>query len=449
MKLQLNRMVAAAAAFSMAPFLVQARSPYGLDKTLVLFDEGTHQELYSTFFADLKERGLELDFLNVKDTADFDLIVDGENEYDNLLVLPTKVKSLGPKLKADTLLEFFNKGGNILAITNAVSSPESLREFLNELEISVAPRGYRAIDHFSYDTTDEIKHDVIRVSERADSNILSTGEVLYRGSAAYLGNSNPHVVPIAHGSKTSYAYDAADDGLALQTPWASGTQLYYVAGFQGNNNARVAWAGSSDLFSDEFFGLNPENRKAAAELSKWTFQEKNVLKLEYSQHEAVNETAEWSTTSGHALYHVKENVKYTAALSEWDGERWTPYVADDIQLEFVMLDPYYRLTFGAPVEQTATAAVYVTEFKVPDQHGIFTFKLDYERPGLTFLRDHKTVTVRHTANDEWPRSWEITNSWVYMSSFLAVVGAWIAFVVFYLFIGKGGETSTSKAKKNN
>jgi len=29
----------------------------------------------------------------------------------------------------------------------------------------------------------------------------------------------------------------------------------------------------------------------------------------------------------------------------WDSEKkkWVPYVADDVVLEFVMLDPYYRI----------------------------------------------------------------------------------------------------------
>lgn len=437
-------------ALSVSSSVVLAASAYQKDRTLVIVDEGTNESKYDGFLKDLESRGFELDIENVK-SDEFDLQVDGENEYDNLLILPTKAKSLGSKLNAQRLLKFFDKGGNILAITNSASSPESLREFLNELEISISPRGYKAVDHFNYNKDQGgVKHDVINAKAIEGNSVVSSDlQFLYKGGAAYLGNSNPHVVPIAHGSKTSYAYEVNDDSLALTTPWVSGSQTYLLAGFQGNNNARVAWSGSSALFSNEYFELADSNREVARQVSQWAFQEKGILKIEYAEHEPVSESREWSTTSSHALYHVREIVSYTAAISEWDGESWKPYVADDLQMEFVMLDPYYRLNLGKPVKETETAAVYNVSFEVPDQHGIFTFKLDYFRSGKSFLQDHQTVTVRHRANDEWPRSWEITNSWVYLSSFVTVVACWLVFVVLYLYTSKGGKQSTVLKEKKS
>ena len=448
MQLQLSTVLAALA---VVPAVVHGASAYDGDRTLVILDQGTNQAEYSIFLDDLKQRGLDLEIVDVK-TGDYEIQVDGENEYDNLLIFPTKVKSLGPKLNAQRLLEFFNAGGNILALTSTDSSPESVREFLNELDIAISPRGYKAVDHFNYDKEQgPLTHDVLSIEGEFSTPKVVAGnkKVLYKGGAAYLGNSNAHVVPILHGSSTGYAYDISDDGLTLTTPWASGTQMYLIAGFQGNNNARVGWVGSSDMFSNKFFEASADNREVAQEVSKWVFQEKGVLKIEYAKHEGVNETQEWSTTSGHALYHVNQLLSYSASVSEWTGEAWVPFVTDDLQMEFVMLDPYYRLTFGEPVAKTETGAVYEVEFKAPDQYGIFTFKLDYERPGFTFLRDHQVVTVRHTANDEWPRGWEITNSWVYMSSFATVLISWLLFVVFYLYSSKGGaEAEELKEKKD-
>lgn len=438
------------AALAVLPAAVYGAPAFNGERTLVVTDEGTNQADYSVFLSDLEERGFELDIVDIK-KGEFELQIDGENEYDNLVILPTKVKSLGAKLNTLALLGFFNAGGNVLAVTSSDSSPESLREFLNELDIAVSPRSYRAVDHFNFHPSANLKHDIITVEDQelfSNDKVVSPKKVLYRGGAAYLGNANPQVVPILHGSKTAYAYDSTDDSLTLTAPWVSGTQTYLIAGFQGLNNARVAWAGSADLFSNSFFEIS-DNRQVAEEISKWAFQEKGVLKVESAQHWPVNETEEWSTTSGHALYHVKEQIGYSIAISEWNGEAWVPYIADDIQLEFVMLDPYYRLTFDKPVELTETAAVYSVEFKVPDQHGIFTFKTDYERPGLSFLHDHKTVTVRHTANNEWPRSWEITNSWVYLSSFVVVVISWILFVIFYLYTSKGGAEATALKEKKD
>lgn len=437
------------AALAVLPAVVYGASTAG-DRTLVVVDEGTNQAEYSTFLDDLRSRGFDLDIVDIK-TGEFDLEFDGARNYDHLLIFPTKVKSLGAKLNTQRLLEFFTDGGNILALTSSESSPESLREFLNELDIAVSPRGYQAVDHFNFDKKhSDVKHDLLSLESAeffANDKVISPKKVLYRGGAAYLGNSNPQVVPILHGASTAYAYDSSDDALTLTTPWASGSQLYLVAGFQGLNNARVAWSGSAELFSNKLFEIS-DNREVAADVSKWAFQEKGVIKVYDSNHWPFNETEEWSTTSSHALYHINQHVGYSIGVSEWNGEKWVPFITNDLQLEFVMLDPYYRLTFGEPHSNDETA-VYVVQFKVPDQHGIFTFKVDYQRPGLSFLSDHKTVTVRHNANDEWPRSWEITNSWVYLSSFLVVVFSWVIFVVFYLFTGKGGaEAAALKEKKN-
>ncbi len=46
----------------------------------------------------------------------------------------------------------------------------------------------------------------------------------------------------------------------------------------------------------------------------------------------------------------------------WDleGVKWVPYVADDIVMQFKMLDPYYRVT----LKQKENTAIYETQIKV-------------------------------------------------------------------------------------
>ncbi|GME78778.1 unnamed protein product [Ambrosiozyma monospora] len=78
---------------------------------------------------------------------------------------------------------------------------------------------------------------------------------------------------------------------------------------------------------------------------------------------------------------------------------------------------------------------------------MFTFKVDYKRPGWSYVDESAVVPVRHLANDEYPRSWEITNSWVYLASYGAVVLGWLAFVWFY--ITSGNKTVKLDEKKKN
>src|ERR1039457_405487 len=97
---------------------------------------------------------------------------------------------------------------------------------------------------------------------------------------------------------------------------------------------------------------------------------------------------------------------YNIELSEWSWDQWVPFfppAEDVVQVEFSMLSPFHRL----PLEVATTtkdSAIYTASFKLPDQHGIFNFKVNYKRPFLSNVEEKNTVSVRHFAHDEWPRS---------------------------------------------
>jgi len=97
-----------------------------------------------------------------------------------------------------------------------------------------------------------------------------------------------------------------------------------------------------------------------------------------------------------------------------------------------MLSPFHRLTL-APTSQTANSTVYAASFKLPDQHGIFNFRVNYKRPFYTNVDEKRTVTVRHFAHDEWPRSWKISGAWVWIAGIWVTVAGWLAFVGLWLW----------------
>lgn len=216
-----------------------------------------------------------------------------------------------------------------------------------------------------------------------------------------------------------------------------GQQGFLAVGFQGLNNARLTWVGSESLINDD--------------LLKWTFQERNVLKLQFVQH-YKNENPEYVDNK---LYRIKDQVIYTIGVSEFANDKWIPYEIkgedDTLQLAFKMLDPYQRVNLqplgpGSSKEDgdlTEDTYIYYANFTIPDQHGIFTFELDYKRSGLSYIVDKRVVTVRHLANDEYKRSWDIPNSWLYVASAALVVLGWFLFVVNFLYVG-----NTDATKKN-
>ncbi|ODQ68626.1 Dolichyl-diphosphooligosaccharide-protein glycosyltransferase 48kDa subunit [Nadsonia fulvescens var. elongata DSM 6958] len=423
---------------------VQAKPAYGAN-TLVVIDSNIDLSEYSTYFDDLLFRGYELSIKNAKDEG-LSLFSFGEKSYDNVILFPTQSK-LSEEFSAHKLADFFNDGGNILAISTAknpnghgnILGGENIRDFASELDIAISPRNSKLVDHFNYDKDlSPIDHDTLILDKKNfdwtySANIIEevTLPILYNGAGAYLGNSEL-LFPILSAPSTAYVYNPKDESDVLESPWIAGSQSYLIAGSQGLNNARFMWVGSVDLFSNSFVNhksFETGNRKLVNDLTSWAFQERGVLRTVFTEDNLAN--TEKVAFEG---YKINDDLTYKIGISQWNGQKWVPFQADDVQLEFIMLDPYYRVNLSVEsINDSFTT--YATTFKIPDQHGVFTLSVDYKRNGLSYINKKKLVTVRHNANDEWARSWEISNSWVYLTSAVTVVVAWIAFVFFYVYSG--------------
>lgn len=77
--------------------------------------------------------------------------------------------------------------------------------------------------------------------------------------------------------------------------------------------------------------------------------------------------------------------------------QWEPFITDDLQVEFVMLDPWVRV----PLTNKKGSATYEAEFYAPTKEGIYQFKVIYKRPGYNFLTLAERVTVRPYKHDEY------------------------------------------------
>lgn len=400
-------------------------------RTLVVGDASIiESDEYSEFFSGLKSLAGDgdVEFKAVDDESVELLAFGSELKYDILVLLPVKPKSLGPRLTSKKLLNYFEKGGNVLAVTTPASVPESLREFASQLDIFISPRGYELTDHFV--GTGDKDQDIPVGSDNWSSEssvITNPSELSFNGNGAYLGNSEL-VIPILNAPSTSYIYDAREDDDYMGIPWVQGNQISLAAGLQSLSNSRFSWVGDIDLFKNS---ASDSAKLFVKDLASWTGQEKGVITAHSVENYIVNASSvEYQNDK--KLYEMKKDVHYEITFSKWDGEKWGPYEASDIQLEYVMLDPYYRINLEK-IRDNEDSTVYGTTFKTADQYGMFTFKIDYKRPGLSFIEEREIVTVRHTANDEWPRSWEITNSWIYFASITSVIAGWILFVIFYLY----------------
>ncbi|KAI3405392.2 WBP1 [Candida oxycetoniae] len=351
-------------------------------------------------------------FVGDYNDVDISLFSQDYPKFDHLVLFPTSKKSIknSANLNQHQLLKFFNAGGNIFAIGGSdVTTTEGINSFLNELGIYPSPKSYRYIDHFNTekDGVVELKQEENLVQENRILKSLKTVE--YKGNAALISNSEL-IQPIVKSSKTGYTNKVGETMNGKNT-WTFGEQGYLAVGFQALNNARLVWIGSESLLADDA-------------LFKWCFQETGVIKLQFVQHMKADEPEKINPH----LYKIKDEAIYTIGVSELVDGKWVPFEVteeeDQFQLSFKMLDPYQRLNLKplGPVSTSSEnksaldAYAYHISFTVPDHHGMFTFELDYKRHGLSYILDKKVVTVRHLANDEFKRSWDISNSWLYLAS---------------------------------
>ncbi|KAK3395507.1 Dolichyl-diphosphooligosaccharide-protein glycosyltransferase 48kDa subunit [Sordaria brevicollis] len=425
------------------------------NRLLVVLNDVADKATYSKFFADLEEREFKITYETPKSES-LNLFNLGERTYDHVLFLPVQTKGLGPNLTPKALLDFVNAKGNILLTLSAnTTTPTSIVSLLSELDITLpTDRNSLVVDHFNYDITSASdKHDVLLLpapkpvragikdyfSEDAGTKLIA----FPRGVGAVLGNGEL-LNPILRAPPTAYSYNPKEQSEVVDDLFAAGQQLSLVSTMQARNNARVTVVGSAEMLQDKWFDasvskLNGKpvvqtfNREFAKRVSGWTFQEIGVLKVNWVEHHLEEEGM--PNDSNPEMYRVKNNVSYTISLAEFAWDHWIGFnvpESDEVQLEFSMLSPFHRLNLKEESHRLA-AVHYTTVFTIPDQHGIFNFKVNYKRPFLSNIEVKDKVSVRHMAHDEWPRSYAISGAWPWIAGIGATVSGFLGFVALWMY----------------
>lgn len=452
-------------------------------KLLVVTEDEADQSKYTHFWADLEsefrqalhvtttltihvhaDRGFQITYRSPKDSS-LSLFQHGLPAYDHLLLLPVKAKGLGPALTPNLLVDFVNGGSNILlALSSEYAVPSAISSLLLEMDISLpADRTSVVVDHFNHDTKSAAdKHDVLLlpapVLKQNVKNFFGVdGLIAYPHAVGQvLGNASPLLSSVVKAPGTAYVYNPKDDNEGQpEDLFATGSQINLVSAFQARNSARLTVLGSAEALEDKWFDASVElpgagkksekssNRVFAEKLSAWTFKELGVLKVgtikhylnEGSQKNRANTSEVADLDMNPTIYRIKSDLHYEIEVSEWETDHWAPFTppaGDSLQLEFSMLSPFHRLNLK-PKSQTANSTIYAQDFKTPDQHGIFNFFVEYRRPFYTTVEEKATVTVRHFAHDEWPRSYVISAAWPWISGIWVTVGGWVMFVAVWLY----------------
>lgn len=80
------------------------------------------------------------------------------------------------------------------------------------------------------------------------------------------------------------------------------------------------------------------NYKLCTEMVEWNFHERGVLKVENVRHNKVGDKWDGNNPEN---YKRQVDIEYFVDIYQKNNGEWVPFVADDIQFQFTMLDPYY------------------------------------------------------------------------------------------------------------
>ncbi|XP_072386790.1 dolichyl-diphosphooligosaccharide--protein glycosyltransferase 48 kDa subunit [Diabrotica undecimpunctata] len=401
--------------------------------TLVLLDNQVIKETHSIFFRSLQERGYTLTF-KIADDSSLLLSKYGEYLYKNLIIFAPSVEEFGGNLNVETITQFVDDGGNVL-VTGSSTTGDVLRELASEFGFEVDEDGAFVIDHLNYDVTDEGQHTKLVVSSEnlIDAPVIvgpkrGVSPLLYQGTGILVDSENPLVLPLLTADSTAYSFNPNQQ--IKEYPHAVGRDAVLIAGLQARNNARVVFCGSLAFFSDEFFTSSPSkaqtqeaspksgNEDVATAVSQWVFKEHGQLRVRSVKHHKAGER------EAPQDYTIMDNVVYTIEIDILEKGQWKPFTANDIQLEFVRIDPFVRTTL-----ERKPSGQYEARFKIPDVYGVYQFKVDYDRVGYTRLFSTTQVSVRPLQHTQYERF--ITSAYPYYTgAFSMMVGVFIFSFVF-------------------
>lgn len=378
----------------------------------------------------------------------------GEYLYKNVIIFAPSVVEFGGDINVEVLAQFLDDGGNVLVAASSQSG-DTLREFATECGFETDEEGAAVIDHLHFDAMDEGDHTLILTSSNnlLDSSIIvgngrNGPPLVYEGTGILAVKENPLVLPVLRAEYSAYSYNPNEK--ITDYPHVIGNNILLIAALQARNNARVVFSGSLYFFSNEAFTKSIQythngeqhkqtgNEAVAIAISQWVFGETGRLRVARVAHHKLGEIQ----PPQHA-YTICDPAVYTIKIEELRENKWQPFVAKDIQLEFVRIDPFVRQTLAHKGN-----GVYEANFKIPDVYGVYQFKVKYDRLGYTNVFNTTQVSVRPLEHTQYERF--IPSAFPYYSSaFSMMLGVFLFSFVFLHFKEETGITNAKREDKKS
>ena len=421
---------------------------YESKKTLVVLDDWHNIEVNSMFWNQVTDMGYELEFKMGND-KEIKLTNYGEYIYDNIIFFaPTFTDTKKNEINIQNILKFIDDGHDLMVFGSSDAS-KFIRELVNEFGVDYDDYDSQIKDSLYLHPNSAINglnkqlinlHDdeiIISKNIIGIQNIFNkpNGYILYKGIGMDLDPQNKYVFPILSGDKNSYSVSKSTGEV-----YSNGEHIKLVNGYQARNNRRIVLLGSTDICSDKFYYLSmtEENKSMldspnavfCQDLLNWNFQRTGILKFENVKH---------NNNEGKTLetYRIKDYLEYYIDILEYDYKTnsWKNYESDDIQLSFIMMNPYYI----NQLRRLHNKPTYYAKFRAPEKHGVFKFIVDYHRTGYSYIFSSTKIPLRPFYHNEFPRF--IPCAYPYYLSVFVILGAFILFSILFLY---GKENVKSK-----
>jgi oligosaccharyltransferase complex subunit beta len=178
---------------------------------------------------------------------------------------------------------------------------------------------------------------------------------------------------VLRGNPSTYS---ANPNKAIDSLDFGGEKTLLVSAIQARNNARIIVSGSLEMFSNVYFrskdsstGSLVGNEIFCAELSKWAFAERGVLRFSDIRHHTSDGSPpdiilhekdrpdlphtlfpDPELTRNSLVYRIKDEIMYSMLVEEFADGSWRPFYATDMQMVCVHDIPHLsEIQFISPM----------------------------------------------------------------------------------------------------
>ena len=317
-------------------------------------------------------------YFKMIDDPDIKLTNFGEYIYNNIIYFAPSYNDISRKneISITNLLQFIDDGHDLMIFGNEESGA-FIRKLVNEFGIDFDDYDSKVKDSIyihknkndlNSEFTDLKNDEIIITNNITDIQHLKKNiknYILYEGIGMDIDPQNNFVFPILKAGENAYSINLKNDNI-----YSNGNHIKLVSAYQARNNRRIVISGSTNLCSNKFYYLSNKdynsnkspNEEFCQNLLEWNFQITGVLKFENIRHRRINDNITLPT------YRIRDELIYEIDIYEYNpnNKNWEPYNTNDIQVEYVMMNPYY---IGNLKKYDSSKPTYYTKFTSPDKFG--------------------------------------------------------------------------------